>query len=105
MAKTKRKELSGKSKYQKAQSLGQNCKLCKEYRKLGINNTFRCCKRCRTVEVKLKNIKPMIAEIKSMLNKHKRLKKSDVRYQKEEKVVTDVQVEGMYNSLSSKFSV
>ena len=38
----------------------------------------------------------MIPEIKNMLNKHKHLKQSDVRYHKEEKVVTDVQIEGIY---------
>ena len=72
------------------------CSLCQEHSKYGIKNKFGCCRRCRTVKVKVKNIKPMIPEIKSMLNAYKRLKKSDVRYHKEEKVVTDVQIEGTY---------
>ena len=83
-------------KEQRSEPYGQNCSLCQQYRTFGIKNEFKCCKRCRSVKVKVKNIKPMIPEIKNMLNKHKHLKKSDVRYHKEEKVVTDVQIEGIY---------
>ena len=81
---------------QESEPHGQNCSLCQQYRTFGIKNKFKCCKRCRSVKVKVKNIKPMIPEIKNMLNKHKHLKQSDVRYHKEEKVVTDVQIEGIY---------
>ena len=95
-SKKKRKETLGFIKGQKSEPCGQNCSLCQQYRTYGIKNTFKCCKRCRSVKVKVKNIKPIIPEIKSMLNKHKRLKKSDVGYHKEEKVVTDVQIEGIH---------
>ena len=89
-------DTEGSLKGQESEPYGQNCSLCQQYRTFGIKNKFKCCKRCRSVKVKVKNIKPMIPEIKNMLNKHKHLKQSDVRYHKEEKVVTDVQIEGIY---------
>ena len=94
--KKKRKDRGEHSKNLKSELICDICNLCQEYRKFGIKNKFGCCKRCRTVKVKVKNIRPMIPEIKSMLNAYKRLKKSDVRYHKEEKVVTDVQIEGTH---------
>ncbi len=73
------------------------CVLCEEVTQFdSIEKSYGCCTVCRFVEVRLKDIKKVIPFIKKELASFKKLKNTNERFQKEEKVVKDLEVAGTY---------